>query len=188
MTKPAPVVLPKLAQRDSPNQSSRRGAKVTLIVVHRPVGSYKGSIATLMNPATQASAHAIMAPGGKEATQLVPWDQKAWACVSFNAVSDNLEIADEAWTGEDPHGFAVAARIVAFRCHKRGIPARWIRGSELLNHSGVTRHYDLGAAGGGHTDPTLDERVWRDFMVRVQHELTRGGFREVWGVGDSAGV
>jgi hypothetical protein len=190
VTKPKPIILPPLARLNSPNQSSRRGAKVSLITVHRPVGSYKGAIATLMNPApggdpeAAASAHIIMAPGGHEATQLVPWNRKAWACVSFNAISDNIEIADEAWTGKDPHGFAVAARIVAFRCHIRGIPPRWVHGDQLLHHAGVTRHYDLGAAGGGHSDPTLDPKVWTAFMLSVKYEIDRGGFRKTWGRGD----
>ncbi len=176
-----PVVLPHLAIKSSPNQSARRGP-VHLVVVHRPVGSYEGSIATLMNPASQASAHVIMAPGGKNATQLVPWDRKAWACKAFNSLSDNLEIADEAWTGADPEGFKVAARIVAFRCHQRGIPPIWTR--DPLTRPGVIRHYDLGIAGGAHTDPTTDVDVWRSFMALVSAEFKRGGFRKTWGVGD----
>ncbi len=182
-----PVVLPRLAIKSSPNQSPRRGP-VHLVVVHRPVGSYAGSIAQLMNPApggnpdAAASAHVIMAPGGKNATQLVPWDRKAWACKAFNSLSDNLEIADEAWTGEDREGFKVAARIVAFRCHQRGIPPVWTR--EPLVRPGVIRHYDLGLAGGGHEDPTKDLDVWRAFMALVKAEVRRGGFRRQWGVGD----
>jgi hypothetical protein len=109
---------------------------------------------------------------------------KAWACVAFNAFSDNLEINDEVWAGTDPHGYLVAARIVAFRCHQRGIPPVWTR--DPANKPGVCRHYDLGAIGGGHTDPTTSASQWLAFMGRVQHEHTRGGFRKVWGAGDEA--
>jgi hypothetical protein len=181
-----PVVLPPLVQRPTVNVSSRRGARVHLVVVHRPVGSYAGSIAALCDPHHEASAHIIMKPGGLEATQLVRWDMKAWACVAFNAFSDNLEIADEVWVGKDPHGWQVAARIVAFRCHQRKIPPVWT--PDPLNVPGVARHYDLGVAGGGHTDPTLDKRVWQRFMTEVRAQYDRGGFRRVWGVGDPAGV
>jgi hypothetical protein len=114
-----------------------------------------------------------------EATQLVKWDDKAWACEAFNAFSDNIEFSDEMWVGDDQHGLAVAARIVAFRCHVRGIPAVWTR--DPMNKPGVTRHYDLGAVGGGHTDPTTDTAVWTHFVRMVKAELDRGGFRPVWG-------
>jgi hypothetical protein len=177
--KQQPVVLPPLTWHQSPNYSSRHGEKVHLIVCHRPVGSYAGSIATLCDPSRQASAHVITKTGGLEATQLVAWGDKAWACVAFNSMSDNIEFSDEMWVGQDPHGLAVAARIVAFRCHERGIPPVWTR--DPLNTAGVCRHYDLGVAGGGHTDPTTDDSVWRSFMSMVIAEFNRGGFRATWG-------
>jgi hypothetical protein len=179
-----------LTWKESPNQSARRGP-VSLVVVHRwgvrPVPDatrvYKGVVAHLCNPKTQASAHIVYA-GGEEgvATQLVPWGKKAWACAHYNSVSDNLECADDIWAGLDECGFKVAARIVAFRCHARGIPAVWIRGNRLIaGKPGVTRHYDLGAIGGGHTDPTTDDSLWKDFMRLVYLEVKRGNFRPVWG-------
>ncbi len=179
-----PVILPTpLHWHPSPNFSSRGGQKVHLIVAHRPVGSYEGSIATLCDttrpPPERVSAHVITKEGGHEATQLVGWDEKAWACVAFNAFSDNIEFSDEMWVGQDPHGLAVAARIVAFRCHVRGIPAVWTKAPHTT--PGVCRHYDLGIAGGGHTDPTTDDAVWTHFMTLVVAELARGGFRKTWG-------
>lgn len=173
------VVLPALDQVPSPNFSSRHGESVHLIVCHRPVGTYEGSITHLCDPAAEASAHVITKRGGLDATQLVGWDDKAWACKAFNAFSDNLELSDEMWVGGDPHGLAVAARIVAFRCHKRGIPAVWTKQPHTT--PGVCRHYDLGIAGGGHTDPTTDDMVWRHFITLVVAELQRGGFRPSWG-------
>ena len=150
-----------------------------LIVAHRPVGSYDGSIHFLTQPSAQASAHVITKPGGKEATQLVSWDDKAWACAAFNSFSDNIEFNDEMWVGDDPKGFAVAARIVAYRCHKRGIPPVWTR--DPMNKPGVARHVDLGSVGGGHSDPTTDLKVWENFMGLVKGEFDRGGFRRKWG-------
>jgi hypothetical protein len=114
-----------------------------------------------------------------EATQLVPWGKKAWACVEFNSRSDNLEIADDAWNGGDREAWRVAARIVAFRLRERGLRPRWARGGV---GAGFCRHYDLGAAGGGHTDPTTSTVRWLRFVARVKFEYARGGFRKSWGV------
>ena len=83
------VVLPKLAWQESPNWSERSpGIVPYLIVAHRPVGSYHGSADWLCNPKAQASAHVLTEGNGTgvdEATQLVPWDKKAWACASAHS-------------------------------------------------------------------------------------------------------
>jgi N-acetyl-anhydromuramyl-L-alanine amidase AmpD len=176
-----PVTLPPLVQRPSPNSSPRLNGLVPyLVVVHRPVGTYAGATATFLEPSSQVSAH-VLTHGTNEATQFVPWHQKAWACVSFNSASYNVEVDDAAWTTGGGAARATAARIVAFICHKTGIPPSW---SQVPTHSpGVVRHYDLGIAGGGHTDPTLDVQLWRQFLGEVRAEYSRGGFRPTWGVG-----
>lgn len=173
------IILPKLTFHPSPNVSSRHGENVHLIVVHRPVGSYASAITTLCDPASKASAHIVQKRGGLEATQLVPWDSKAWACKAFNAFSDNLEINDEVWTMDDPHGFKVAARIVAQRCKVRKINPVWTQNP--MTHPGICRHYDLGHIGGGHTDPTTNRNVWLAFEAEVVRQYERGGFDLTWG-------
>ena len=174
----SPIVLPPLKERLSPNRSSRHGQAVHLVVVHDTEGGYAGSIATLCDPARQASAHVVVREDGNEATQLVPWNEKAWACVAFNGVSDNIELAgfhDRLGS----HELRVGARVVAFRLHKRGLPARWSRDGKS---PGFCRHYDLGAAGGGHTDPTTSLVYWLRFVALVKYEARRGHFRQTWGV------
>ena len=183
------VTLPRLEWRRSPNQSDRRGA-VRLVVVHRPVGSYQGSIEALCDPKHDASAHVIVRDDGLEATQLVAWDRKAWSCVAFNSVSDNIETPDVVWTASRLSPkletvLRVCARIVAFRLYKRGLQAEYISGSALLDHGGFTRHADLGKAGGGHSDPTTDLNRWGMFCALVEAEFLRGGFRQMWGRGDN---
>lgn len=178
LTPPGVALLP-LRQHPSPNRSDRRQTPY-LIVVHRPVGAFAGAERTLTDPAAQVSAH-VLTNSNREAVQLVPWDRKAWACMAFNSASYNVEVDDHAWDGTDPKAFYAAARIVAFICHKSGIPPAWSR--EPTHAPGVVRHYDLGLAGGGHTDPTTDLALWRLFMARVQGEHERGGFRASWGVG-----
>lgn len=175
------TVLPPIRWRPTVNQSNRTG-NVDLIVVHRPVGSYLSAIDTLCRVGGDASAHIVLGRRKRgaplEATQLVAWSKKAWACVEYNSRSDNLEISDDAWNGLDPEAWRVAARIVAKRLKVRGLKPRWARGGR---GSGFCRHYDLGAAGGGHTDPTTSTFAWLKFVARVKFEFYRGGFRPAWG-------
>ena len=176
--------LPPIKFRKSPNFSSRVPNVVDLVVVHRPVGAYLGAVEVLCSPGHEASAHIVLGRTSRkaplEATQLVPWGKKAWACMAFNSRSDNLEITDDAWNGGwDKEAWKVAARIVAFRLKKRGLPPRWARNGR---GKGFCRHYDLGASGGGHTDPTTSTVEWLKFVARVKWEYARGGFREHWGV------
>lgn len=179
------VTLPKLRQHPSPNVSNRlHGITPYLVVVHRPVGPYAVAERVLTDDkrpeAQRVSAH-VLTDSNREAVQLVPWDRKSWSCCSFNSVSYNLEVDDDAWNGNDPDARATAARIVAFICHKTNIPPEWTH--QPHSRPGVTRHYDLGVAGGGHTDPTTNDHTWREFMKLVEAEFRRGHFRPRWGVG-----
>lgn len=186
-------VLPKLVWKESPNQSTRT-QPVSLVVAHRwgnppatdkkqAQAGYDSNVRWLSTPSAQVSAHVVY--GGSlvnEATQLVPWGRKAWTCMAFNSMSDNIEFADAIWLGHDDPGLHVAARICAFRLHQRGLPAVWVHGDQLIHGGrGITRHYDLGQAGGGHYDPTTDDALWELFLSMVKFELRRGGFRAEWG-------
>ncbi|MDQ5822384.1 MAG: N-acetylmuramoyl-L-alanine amidase [Actinomycetota bacterium] len=180
------ITLPDpLPYRESPNYSDRRhGIVPYLIIIHRPVGKYGPSIDWLRNPRSQVSAHIITEGNGTGvdvATQMVPWHKKAWAAAAFNSPGYQLEIDDDAWDGDDLGAFHTAARIAAFIGHKTGIPMTWSR--KPLSQPGLIRHYDLGRAGGGHTDPTTDLAKWRYFLRRCQLERDRGGFRDKWGKG-----
>lgn len=175
------AVLPPLTWRESPNKSGRTETTAPyLVVVHRPVGSYASASRTFLDPAAQVSAH-VLTNSNVGATQFVAWHEKAWACAAFNSASYNLEVDDDAWTGRDDAGLTSAARIVAFLCKRTGIPPVWSR--DPLHLPGVTRHLDLGRAGGGHSDPTTDNTRWRGFVALVKSEFDRGGFRESWGTG-----
>lgn len=174
-----PVILPPLHWVQSPNQSARpTGVPVDLIVVHDTEGGYQGAISWFANSHAQVSAHLVLKENGSEATQMVAYSRKAWHCANFNSRSIGLEMAGFAKAGYGPHQWAVAARIVAFLLHQHHLPARWAHGG---NGPGFCRHYDLGAAGGGHYDPTTDDAVWARFVRQVQAELARGGFRPSWG-------
>lgn len=180
------AVLPNLDWRPTAACGSRDGAEVVRVVVHRwgiastdaEAASYESVVRYFADPANEASAH-IVFPGSAvpgRAAQLVAWEDKAWAEAAYNASSDDVESADALWLGEDAHGLAVLARIVAFRLHVRGLPATWSA------ERGFCRHADLGVPGGGHTAcPTTDLAAWRAFCALVEREAGRGGFRPVWG-------
>lgn len=175
------LTLPELKYVQSPNFSARlHGIVPYLVVLHRPVsgGNYLAALRTLTNPHAQVSAHILTE--GKQATQLVEWHWKAWACATYNSVSYNIEADDNAWDGSDWDAFLNAAHITAWICHKTNIPPVWSRNP---HQPGVTRHYDLGAAGGGHTDPTLNLTVWRNFIKQVAHDVENTGWRSRWGRG-----
>jgi len=169
-------------------RGNRNGHPVSLVVVHRwgvrytspqaEAQSYHGVVRFFEDPGHQASAH-IVYPGSAapdEATQMVAWDDYAWAEAAYNPAADDIESADAIWLGHDPEGFNQLARIVAFRLHARGLPPVW------STRHGFCRHADLGAAGGGHTAcPTTDLSLWRKFVKQVQTEAAHGGFRPEWG-------
>lgn len=152
---------------------------VTMIVLHSTEGAYAGAVDWLCNPQAQASAHLVLQEDGGEATQLVPYGDKAWHVAAYNPFSIGLECAG--FAGKLPAGqLRVAARIVAFLLHKHQLPARYIGGR--VTRKGWSLHQALGVQGGGHHDPgfTLWRRLW--FGALVRYEKVRGGFRAEWGI------
>lgn len=179
------LVLPDLDWVRSPNFSNRLHGVPYLVVMHRPVGGFEGSLKTLTDPKAQVSAHVLTEGNGTgvdKATQLVPWDKKSWSCAAFNSQSYNIEADDDAWDGDDWSAFYEAAHIAAFICHMTGIPPMWSH--DPLHQAGVIRHLDLGRAGGGHSDPTSNLTIWRNFIRQIEHDVLHTGWRQSWGRGD----
>lgn len=189
-----PIRLPELVRRLTPNRSDRVfHDRPRLIVVHDPEGGYSGAITTCLTPrgSKSVSYHVIVNEAGDEATQLVPWDEKAWHCKAFNDESIGVSMAgrltndptvDETIGGYGRHQFVVTARIVAFLLADNGIPTRWVKPMEGDERKGFCRHRDLGIRGGGHTDP-MDDAPWALFRRQVAFETQRAGFRKEWGIG-----
>lgn len=172
------VVLPDLKQRHSPNQSSRYGTKIDLLVWHETAGAYAGSVSWLCNPAAQASAHLVVREDGLEATQLVHLGEKAWHAAAYNPRSVGVEHANVSAKGyATDQQLRVSARIFGWLCLHYGVPPRWARGGV---GTGVCRHMDLGAAGGGHTQCGPDLTGWLRFLDLLHHELERGGYKADW--------
>jgi N-acetyl-anhydromuramyl-L-alanine amidase AmpD len=162
---PTPLVLPALHFTQSPNFSSRHGQAIRLIVVHDCEGSFDGSVAWFSTPQSQVSAHYVLDKTGARAMQMVDVADKAWHCVSFNAVSIGVEMEGFESKGFPDVELGAMANVVAFLLHTHGLPVRWAEGGE---GSGFCRHFDLGQAGGGHDDPTTQDSVWQGFIDLVK--------------------
>ena len=62
---------------NSPNVTKGRRIKPKAIVLHHTSGTYAGSVAWCMNPASRVSYHAIVAKDGRRSTLADP-DERAW--------------------------------------------------------------------------------------------------------------
>lgn len=172
-----PLALPALKWVASPNYSIR-GAKVDLIVLHDCEGSYAGAVNWFANRKSNVSAHLVLKEDGSEATQMVAFADKAWHACNFNSRSIGVEMG-----GFEERGFADAewrraAVVVAYLLHRFGIPAQFAAAGA---GPGFCRHLDLGKAGGGHSDPTRDDAVWKKFIAYVVAAHSAGGFPLNWG-------
>jgi hypothetical protein len=195
-----PHQLPELKWQATPNCGTRGGTQIRLVVVHRwgvrftdehaEARSYQGVIdffkqkAPGGDPRRAVSAH-IVYPGSAvpgEATQMVPWHQKAWAEAYYNPDSVEVESADAIWLGHDPAGFHQLAHLVAYLLHHYHLPPRALDAAGVVHGKGFCRHADLGQLGGGHTScPTTDIHLMRAFDHLVVSEFHRDGFRHMWG-------
>lgn len=172
------IVLPKLIQASTPNQSSRHDTKITLLVWHETAGSYAGAVSWLRNPAAQASAHLVLREDGLEATQLVHLADKAWHAAAFNPWSVGVEHANLTAKGFfDEHQLQVSARIFGWLCLYLGVPPRWARGGI---GPGVCYHGELGIRGGGHPACGPDPEGWLRFLGYLHEEIIRDGYRKEW--------
>jgi hypothetical protein len=179
--------LPKLEFHLTGNNSSRAGAPIQKVWVHRWAGgTFQGVENWFDNPQSQASSHIVYAGEvGKDKSrcvQMVKYSRKAWTEAAYNRTGLSVECADAIWLGKDPNGFARTARIVAFLLHHNGLPAKWVRGF-TFTRKGFLRHADgLGPAGGHTQCPTTDMELWWQFVYRVKAECEYGRFRKVWGI------
>lgn len=174
----APVSLPDLLWKPSPNRSSRHGHTIDLLVWHETAGFYRSDVALLRNPASQASAHLVVREDGLEASQLVPIAEKAWTQEAFNSRAIGIEHSNITHKGYSTEmQLRVSARIFGWFCLTEGVPPRWARNGQ---GRGVCYHGELGAAGGGHTSCGPDRSGWLRFLEYLHHEVNRGHYRKTW--------
>ncbi len=156
------------------NQSSRDGARPTLIVLHtttdpdggRPRFWDKPGLKDLKrlgawfdNPGSAVSSHVANDAQGHDA-RYVKDARKAWTEVAFNSVSLSIEqIGTDAysrgkWLTQRAAQLKDTARWIAHWHRRWGIPiARAKVSGSTVVRPGVATHAQLGSAGGGHDDP-----------------------------------
>jgi hypothetical protein len=186
MATPTPVGLPPITQVHTPNKSQRSTQDVRLVVVHDPEGGFDSTTNWIKQARAKVSYHVLLDFAATKARQFVPWNMKAWSCARFNSVSDNISISGFAGNTWSFSALNSLARVVAFRLHKRGLPATFIpRPINPYNPPrGWTFHSELGSAGGGHSDPGLTGVKKAFLIAAVKFHKARGRFRSRWGVGD----
>lgn len=145
------------------NKSSRAGAKPVLIVVHATQSQNREGLSDLQaigawfdNPAAQASSH-VCTDGEGHSARYVRDQEKAWHCAGYNRVSLGIEQIGFAeynrWSEAEQRE---TARWIARWSVMWGIPIQKGRVQAdvaRVIRAGVVRHSELGAAGGGHSDP-----------------------------------
>lgn len=157
-------VLPKLIQTPSPN-FSERSSNVDLVVVHDCEGNYEGSVAWFANPKSQVSAHLVLDSTGLNCTQMAPLSKKAWHACAYNSRAIGVEMAGYSKTGFPDSELNADAAIIAWCLRAFKLPPRWAKGGL---GPGFCSHYDLGVAGGGHSDPTTNVAVWQGYVQRIE--------------------
>jgi len=170
-------MLPPLKWKASSNFSSRNGARVDLLVLHDAEGAYAGTIDWFAQRQSKVSAHFVIKEDGSEATQMVDLADKAWHCVQFNSRSVGFEMGGFAAKGFASVEWEAAANIIGFHLHHLQIPLRWARAGV---GPGFCSHFDLGRAGGGHSDPTTDPAKWQQFVALVTASYEKGDFPPIW--------
>lgn len=147
--------------RISPNRSARSGP-IQLIVLHSTESDnieasdadLAGVAGWFANPASQVSAHVITDADGHSA-RCVADAEKAWHVAAYNSAALGIEqigrASQSVWGSSE---LMETARWIALWSRRHEIPIQHgaVSGG-TVTRPGVVTHADLGAAGGGHTDP-----------------------------------
>jgi len=159
----------------SPNCGTRGGKTPEIIVLHCPVGTLAGTVATFKNPRTQVSAHYVVDRDGS-ILQMVALENAAWHAMHYpNLIGIGIEMVDMyMYSGymsrgcmADPQWFTkleldATAELVAALMTKFKIPINKVMG-----------HNDpwLVQFGNNHKDPGM-YFPWVSFRANVSQRLT----------------
>jgi hypothetical protein len=147
----------------SPNQSSRGGAKVRLIVLHTSEGAstYQSLGNFFANPSSQVSSHVGTDDTPNTVGEYVGRSNKAWTAANANPVAVQNELCTPSggylWTDAQwrshPNMLANVAQWIKEESAAFGIPIVGLSPSQAQGGAaGVCQHKDLGSWGGGHVD------------------------------------
>jgi N-acetylmuramoyl-L-alanine amidase len=137
----------------SPNQSSRNGARISMLCLHATVGSYASSLAWLCNPASQVSTHYLIRKDGY-INQLVPNDRAAWhagksAWMGMNSQQiQQRSLGIELENANDGHDVYPAAQLASAHWLCQALISRY-----NIERADVVRHLDIAIPKGRKTDP-----------------------------------
>jgi hypothetical protein len=126
---------------------------------------------------SNVSAHYVVREDGAEATQMVELADNAWHACAFNRRSVGVEMGGFASRGFGTPLLTTAARMFAYLCYHLQIPVRHARAGI---GPGIASHNDLGAAGGGHHDPSSEPDFMQRFVAVVDDEHRKGHLPDVW--------
>ena len=138
---------------ESPNQSSRGGARITLIVLHATVGSGASALAWLTNPLSKVSTHYLIYKTGY-IYQLVPPDRAAWhagtsAWMGMNSAAiQRQSLGIELENRNDGHDSYPPAQLASAHWLCTTLVARY-----NIERADVVRHLDIATPKGRKTDP-----------------------------------
>lgn len=124
--------------RPSPNFNSRSGSRVEMVVIHTCEGGYSGCASWLRNSRAQASAHYVVREDGREVSQLVDENNRAWhvAASYRKRLNDNRIPGRE---GQSVNTFSVGIEHGG-RAAQRSWPAGQISRSVALVRDITGRH------------------------------------------------
>lgn len=171
----------------SPNRRARRLGTPRWIVWHTQEGgrTARGLAQYLANPNSKVSYHSVN--DDVEVLKCVPEGDAPWAAAGANDYAFHHCFAGsyvgwsrDKWLSPDASDgknedlqLTKGAHVGAWWADKYGIPVEWIGGGAKppWGRDGFLGHGDLGAWGGGHTDPYPNFPV-NEFLRRVRQFLT----------------
>src|SRR5215831_1135000 len=144
----------------SPNQSSRGGSGVRLIVLHTAEGAttYQSLGSFFSSSSSGVSSHVGIDDTPGVIGEYVRRSDKAWTAANYNPMSTQAELCGFAnWSPQTwqqhPTMLSNTAAWIAEEARAYGIPIRKLSASQAQGgQAGVCQHADLGAGGGGHWD------------------------------------
>lgn len=152
----------------SPNMYAGAAVDCRWLVMHTQQG--KGTARGLAGYCAQRSSEVSYhdAVDEREMIQMVRYPDAPWSASNANTVAEHMcfggsfaEWTREQWMdpGKDADGVNQdlmlwrGALWVAWRAQENDLPLRWVSDGAPPNSRGITGHGNLGAWGGGHSDP-----------------------------------
>lgn len=172
----------------SPNKYTGAATECRWLVIHTQQG--RGTARGLAGYCSQRSSEVSYhdAVDEKEMIQMVPYADAPWSAGNANTVAEHMcfggsfaEWTREQWLdpGKDADGVNQdmmmwrGALWVAWRAQVNDIPLVWVSDGVPPRSRGVTGHGNLGAWGGGHTDP--GSSFPKDILIERAKYLQAGG-------------